>query len=117
MSHFGVICPAATGHLNPMMSLGRELQEGGHTVTFYQLLDMEKAVRGGGFPFVPFASDLYPLGSVPKLHRALGELSGKAALEFTVDWIRNRTNACMMEVPALARKANVDAFLVDQVGM
>lgn len=26
MTHFGIICPAATGHLNPMTTLGYELQ-------------------------------------------------------------------------------------------
>ncbi|MBW4598326.1 MAG: hypothetical protein KME29_01605 [Calothrix sp. FI2-JRJ7] len=26
MTHFGIICPAATGHLNPMTTLGYELR-------------------------------------------------------------------------------------------
>lgn len=35
MTHFGIICPAAIGHLNPMCALGRELQRRGHRVTLF----------------------------------------------------------------------------------
>ncbi|WP_009631168.1 glycosyltransferase [Synechocystis sp. PCC 7509] len=33
MTHFGIICPPVTGHLNPMTTLGYELQRRGHKVT------------------------------------------------------------------------------------
>ena len=33
MTHFGIICPATTGHLNPMSTLGAQLQRRGHRVT------------------------------------------------------------------------------------
>lgn len=39
MTHFGIICPATTGHLNPMTSLGSELQRRGHRVTLVGIRD------------------------------------------------------------------------------
>ena len=32
MTHFGMVCPALTGHFNPMTTLGYELQRRGHRV-------------------------------------------------------------------------------------
>jgi len=32
MTHFGIICPMATGHRNPMTALGRELVRRGHRI-------------------------------------------------------------------------------------
>ena len=44
MTHFGAICPAATGHLNPMTALGRELQRRGHRVTVLGMPDAETKI-------------------------------------------------------------------------
>ncbi|MBD2564763.1 hypothetical protein H6G95_30090 [Nostoc linckia FACHB-391] len=41
MTHFAIICPAVTGHLNPMFALGRELQRRGHRLTFLGVLDAQ----------------------------------------------------------------------------
>ncbi|WP_277881902.1 hypothetical protein [Coleofasciculus sp. FACHB-542] len=35
MTHFGIICPTASGHLNPMTTLGYELVSRGHRVTLF----------------------------------------------------------------------------------
>lgn len=34
MTHFGIIYPATTGHLNALLPLGRELQKREHRVNF-----------------------------------------------------------------------------------
>jgi len=39
MAHIGLICVPATGHLNPMITLGYELKKRGHQVTVVNLLD------------------------------------------------------------------------------
>ena len=41
MTHFGLICPASTGHLNTMLPLGKELQRRGHRVTLFGILDAQ----------------------------------------------------------------------------
>jgi zeaxanthin glucosyltransferase len=35
MALFGIICPSETGHLSPMLALGRELQKRGHNITCF----------------------------------------------------------------------------------
>ena len=48
MSQFGVICPPATGHLNPMTALARTLVRRGHRVTFLQPAACSTVCRPGG---------------------------------------------------------------------
>ncbi|HEY9884347.1 MAG TPA: glycosyltransferase, partial [Thermosynechococcaceae cyanobacterium] len=82
MTHFGIICPAATGHLNPMFALGRELQRRGHRVTFIGILDAQSTTRAAGLEFQAIAESEYPLGAMPKLFAQMGELSGLDALRY-----------------------------------
>lgn len=35
MTHFGIICLQATGHLNTIFPLACELQQRGHTITIF----------------------------------------------------------------------------------
>lgn len=35
MTHYGLICPSAAGHVNTMIPLGQELKRRGHRVTFF----------------------------------------------------------------------------------
>jgi zeaxanthin glucosyltransferase len=51
MTHFGIICPASTGHLNPMTTLGYELKRRGHRVTVVGILDAEKKALAAGLEF------------------------------------------------------------------
>ena len=45
MTHFGIICPSAIGHLNPMCALGGELQRRNHRVTIFGIADIETKVK------------------------------------------------------------------------
>lgn len=44
MTHFGLLCPTASGHLNPMTTLGYELKQRGHPVTLVGTLDAQPKV-------------------------------------------------------------------------
>lgn len=44
MTHFGITCPPAIGHLNPMCALGRELQRRGHQVTIFGVPDIRQKI-------------------------------------------------------------------------
>jgi UDP:flavonoid glycosyltransferase YjiC (YdhE family) len=66
MARFGVICPAATGHLNPMMTLCRELQRRHHQIVFFQLLETEAKVKAAGFECQTIGHERFPLGPFPK---------------------------------------------------
>jgi zeaxanthin glucosyltransferase len=63
MTHFGIICPAFTGHLNPMTTLGYELQRRGHRVTVVGVLDAEKKAYLAGLDFKAIAPSECPPGS------------------------------------------------------
>lgn len=116
MTHFAIICPAVTGHLNPMFALGRELQRRGHRVTFIGVLDAQAATRAAGLEFQAIAESEYPLGAIPKLIAQLGELSGLAALRYAFRNFQQQLNAALLQdAPAAIREAGVEALLVDQV--
>lgn len=52
MTHFGIFCPGAIGHLNPMVSLGRELVRRGHRVTLFGVPDVRAKVVQSGLEFL-----------------------------------------------------------------
>ena len=51
MTHFGLLCPTASGHLNPMTTLGYELKQRGHRVTLVGTLDAQPKVLAAGLEF------------------------------------------------------------------
>src|SRR5882757_4477691 len=100
MAHFGVICPELSGHLNPMMAITRALQQRGHRITFYQRVSSQTKIEAAGFGYRAFGvADLTP-ERIAAEHARLAQLSGHAALNYTVEIIRGRTVACLRDVPA-----------------
>src|SRR3954452_21309017 len=81
--HLGLLCPELTGHLNPLTTLGRELQRRGHTVTVVARPDGEKKARAAGLAFSPIGEHEFPVGSVARTSAELGRLSGLKAVKFT----------------------------------
>ena len=87
MTHFGLICPTSTGHLNTMLPLGQELQKRGNRVTLFGFLDTQSKTLAAGLDFWAIGESDYPLGTTAELFTELGKLSGFAALKYTVNWI------------------------------
>jgi zeaxanthin glucosyltransferase len=48
MAHIGLLCPTASGHLNPMTTLGHELNQRGHCVMLVGTLDAKPKVLAAG---------------------------------------------------------------------
>jgi zeaxanthin glucosyltransferase len=115
MTHFAIICPAATGHLNPMFALGRQLQRHGHRVTFIGVLDAQATTQAAGLEFQAIAESEYPLGAMPKLFVQLGELSGLDALRYAFSDFQQWNSVLLRDAPGAIREAGVEALLVDQV--
>jgi hypothetical protein len=44
MTHFGILCPTTSGHINSVLPLGQELQRRGHRVTCFLTLDGEEVL-------------------------------------------------------------------------
>jgi zeaxanthin glucosyltransferase len=112
--HFGVLCPPISGHLNPMMTLCRELQDRGHRVTFYLLAYGRKKAEGAGFTVHVFGEDVLPASATTDHLRKLGELSGRKALDHTRDFFATTLRAALRDVPAMLKAHGVDTILADQ---
>lgn len=115
MKHFGILCPPSPGHLNPMASLGYELQRRGHRVTLIGLLDAQPYATAAKIDFCPIGADKFPLGSTKESLDRLGRLSGIPALLYTIDLFRQGTEALLGEVPRSCREIGIEVLLIDQV--
>jgi zeaxanthin glucosyltransferase len=115
MTHFGLICPPATGHLNPMTALGYELQKRGHRVTLFGILDAQSKTLAAGLEFRAIGESEFPSGATLELFAQLGKLSGLPALRYTVAWIKKMAGIFLGEAPQVLKEAGVKALLVDQV--
>jgi zeaxanthin glucosyltransferase len=115
MARFGVICPATTGHLNPMMSICRELQRRHHQIVFFQLLETEAKVKAAGLECQTIGRERFPLWRLSNELQRLGELSGKEALHHTVNFIRETARINLQEIPEHLRKSPVDALLINEL--
>jgi len=115
MTHFGIICPAFDGHLNPMTTLGSELLRRGHRVTLFSFADAEAKTLFCGLEFQPLAEDEFPVGAIAQNFTQLGKLSGLAALQYTINSLARISAVMLAEAPATIKKAGVEALLIDQV--
>ncbi|TVQ10576.1 MAG: glycosyl transferase family 1 [Leptolyngbya sp. DLM2.Bin27] len=114
MTHFGLLCPAAAGHLNPMTALGHELKQRGHRVTLVGMLDAQAKTLAAGLEFGAVGEQAFPLGSTASALAELGQLSGLEALRYTVELFKQQTILLFDQAPAAIRQAGIDALIIDQ---
>lgn len=114
MTHFGLICPVSTGHLNTMLPLGKELQQRGHRVTLFGVLDAESKTLAAGLEFRVIGESESPLGATTEIFAQLGKLSDRQALRYTVNALKNRAAILLRDAPKAMKEASVEALLVDQ---
>lgn len=115
MTHFGILCPAAIGHLNPMCALGRELQRRGHQVTLFGIPDIQPKVMNSGLDFWTLGEAEFPTGVLEQKYKQLGEMSGLAGIKFTIRWLQQETAMLFGEAPEALKVAGVEALLLDQI--
>ncbi|MEL6882775.1 MAG: glycosyl transferase family 1, partial [Cyanobacteria bacterium J06607_10] len=112
MAHFGLICPALTGHLNTMLPLGKELQLRGHLVTLIGKLDAESKTIAAGLSFKSIGESEFPLGTEKAALAQLGRLSDRDALQYTVNLLKKSAEMLLRETPAAIKALGVEALLV-----
>jgi MGT family glycosyltransferase len=115
MTHFGMLCPALPGHLNPMMALGRELKARNHSITFFQIPDVESKITAEGFNFYPIGQDLYPPGALKEFLAHLGKLKGPPAILYWHQDHQKVASIVCRDVPHALEKTGVEALLIDQL--
>lgn len=115
MSHFGLLCPPVAGHLNPMGSLGLELQSRGHRATFLTVPDAKASVEAVRLGVRLVGEDEYPLGEIGRITQQLGQLSGRAAHRFTTQQLKRGEQMWFRELPNAVREEKVDALIVDEI--
>jgi len=115
MTHFAIICPPAIGHLNPMCALGRELQRRNHQVTLFSIPDIRSQVINSRLNFKTIGETEFPLGSMERKYKELGEMSGISGPKFTANWMEQETAMLLREFPEALKAAGVEALLVDQM--
>ncbi|MBE9171087.1 glycosyltransferase [Pleurocapsales cyanobacterium LEGE 06147] len=114
MTHFGLICPASTGHLNTMLPLGKELQKRGHRVTLVGILDAQSKTLAAGLEFRAIGESEFPKGAIAESLAQLGKLSGRSALRYTVNTLSNGAAVILRDAPKAMKEVDVEVLLVDQ---
>lgn len=114
MAKLGAFCFPGTGHLNPMTALARSLQKRGHQVVIFGIADTEARVRAAGVEFYRIGLEDYPPGTLQILDEQLARLKGFAALQFTLQRVRNSARMVLRDGPDAVRAAGVEALLVDE---
>jgi len=115
MTHFGIICPASTGHLNPMCALGRELQRRGHRVILFGILDTQPKALAAGLDFRAIGEEEFPTGWIAQRDTQQGKLSGFAGMRYSISWVQQIIATFLREGEEAMREVGVEALLVDQL--
>lgn len=115
MTHFGIVCPAAIGHLNPMCALGGELQRRNHSVTIFGIADIESKIENSGLNFWSIGEEDFPPGWLEQQYEKLGKMSKIKGLKFTIEFILNETKMLFNNLPQAIKSAGVEALIIDQV--
>ncbi|MEA5534919.1 glycosyltransferase [Crocosphaera sp. XPORK-15E] len=114
MTHYGLICPASTGHLNTMLPLGKELQRRGHRVTLFGILDAESKTLESGLEFKGIGESDFPKGTMAEILAQLGKLSGLEAVRYTINALKDGAGVVLRDAPQAMKEAGIEALLVDQ---
>ncbi|MBL9174837.1 MAG: glycosyltransferase [Verrucomicrobiales bacterium] len=115
MARFALMVPTWTGHLNPMSTLGRELQRRGHEVTALSFPDSAPRLAQAGLEHRIVGADVFPPGDWGRRSKALSRLSGIRAARYTVTWIARMTDVMMTELPRILRAEGFQGLVMDQV--
>ncbi|MEL6438747.1 MAG: glycosyltransferase [Cyanobacteria bacterium J06621_8] len=111
MIHFGIICPPAYGHLNPMTALGHELKERGHRVTVISTAYAKSLAQAAGLEFQEIGSSYVYQSKDPAKQPGL---SGIRAALYQIKEFAEEADMCLREAPEVVSRCHIEALLVDQ---
>ncbi len=111
----GLHCPEVPGHLNPLTTLGCELQRRGHEVTFLGCPMAENIVQRSGLPFLSLGSDDELSQQLDEGFQALGKMSGIQAMIQTGRLFGVQSKIVRTYLPAVLEAEQFDGLVIDQV--
>ena len=108
MTHFGILCLAATGHINTLFPLGQALQKRGHRVTVLSAVEAKDNAIAAGFAF----SKVYENSP----YRDGDEQAQKGNIANIRQTLKNFSYMAqdrLERVPTIVQSQKIDALLVD----
>jgi len=117
MTHFGIICPPGTGHLNPSIALGYELKSRGHRVSLVGIPDVRAKAEAAELEFLQVGEQEAPIGSSKKFFSQVAKLTGIPAIRYTVNELIKQAAIILDEAPGVIKEGGVEALLVDQLSV
>jgi zeaxanthin glucosyltransferase len=114
MLHIGIICPTSSGCLNPMTTLGRELQRRGHRVSVISVPDGRAKALTAGLGHIPIGVKEFPVGSIPHLLAELGRRSDLEGVRFSIELFCQAAETFWRDAPQAIMESGVEALLLDQ---
>ncbi len=112
MTHFGIICLEAIGHLNTVFPIGREIQRRGHIVTIFSTLGAKTKAIELGFNFREEGEKEY-LEKVSSGNTHKKQLSGIAALKDTFARMAQKTEIGLRDTPQAVKEESAEVLLID----
>lgn len=113
--HWGIVCPEVSGHLNPVTTLGRELQKRGHRISVLIVPDGQAKVESAGLSYLPIGAARFPKESRERALEELGRLSGLKAFQFTIERFCQVAEVLLDEASKVIHDNKIDGLIVDQV--
>lgn len=111
MTHFGILCLGATGHLNTMLPLGHELQQRGHRITVLSSSEAQVKVETAGFNFYNlYSSTLGQQGIQPAKP---GKSINLANLRRTLQKFALLAESRLQKALTIIQERGIDALLID----
>ncbi len=115
MSHIGILCPGAIGHLNPMCNLGNELLQRGHQVTLFGVPEIAAKISQSNLEFCEVGASDFPPGSMESMYAQLGQLTGLDGFKFVAQFFEQENKMLFRDATPAIRDAGIDFLLVDQL--
>jgi len=115
VARIGILTLYVAGHLGPSLALAKALEQRGHQIVVFNLLDTQGVIEAAGIRFVPYATQEYPHGSLKKLMEKIAELSGRPAFAYYVERMMTIFRSSFRDLPEAFMKESLDLLVADQV--
>lgn len=117
MPHFGVLSYKGTGHLNPLITLARQLVARGHRVTFFHDAELGPRIRSYGVEFLPIAASGDDSGKDTRTSLPPKPSSAIPVLRYRIRRTVNDMERFLRLSPQAITCAGVDALIVDELAL